>query len=96
MTQSTGILTSARPPLYSRVVLGPALLSPLTSPAEHAIAGCLICPFSLLVLPGCQDLATFLEQIGCLKYLPMFEEQDVDLRIFLTLTETDLKEIGIT
>ncbi|XP_015263828.1 PREDICTED: ankyrin repeat and SAM domain-containing protein 3, partial [Gekko japonicus] len=45
---------------------------------------------------GPQDLATFLEQIGCLKYLPVFEEQDVDLRIFLTLTESDLKEIGIT
>lgn len=48
------------------------------------------------VLDGLQDLATFLEQIGCLKYLQVFEEQDVDLRIFLTLTESDLKEIGIT
>lgn len=48
------------------------------------------------VLNGLQDLATFLEQIGCLKYLQVFEEQDVDLRIFLTLTESDLKEIGIT
>ncbi|XP_016022086.2 ankyrin repeat and SAM domain-containing protein 3 isoform X3 [Rousettus aegyptiacus] len=45
---------------------------------------------------GPQDLATLLEQIGCLKYLQLFEEQDVDLRIFLTLTESDLKEIGIT
>ncbi|KAG8506477.1 Ankyrin repeat and SAM domain-containing protein 3, partial [Galemys pyrenaicus] len=45
---------------------------------------------------GPQDLAALLEQIGCLKYLPLFEEQDVDLRIFLTLTESDLKEIGIT
>ncbi|XP_054389362.1 ankyrin repeat and SAM domain-containing protein 3 isoform X7 [Pongo abelii] len=43
-----------------------------------------------------EDLATLLEQIGCLKYLQVFEEQDVDLRIFLTLTESDLKEIGIT
>lgn len=43
-----------------------------------------------------QDLAALLEQIGCLKYLQVFEEQDVDLRIFLTLTESDLKEIGIT
>uniref|UniRef100_A0A2K6SK43 Ankyrin repeat and sterile alpha motif domain containing 3 n=1 Tax=Saimiri boliviensis boliviensis TaxID=39432 RepID=A0A2K6SK43_SAIBB len=45
---------------------------------------------------GPQDLAALLEQIGCLKYLQLFEEQDVDLRIFLTLTESDLKEIGIT
>ncbi|XP_060028424.1 ankyrin repeat and SAM domain-containing protein 3 isoform X3 [Erinaceus europaeus] len=45
---------------------------------------------------GPQDLAALLEQIGCLKYLQVFEEQDVDLRIFLTLTESDLKELGIT
>lgn len=51
----------------------------------------------VLSQPACpQDLATLLEQIGCLKYLQVFEEQDVDLRIFLTLTESDLKEIGIT
>lgn len=57
--------------------------SPVLAPASH-----------LSPLP--QDLATLLEQIGCLKYLQVFEEQDVDLRIFLTLTESDLKEIGIT
>ncbi|XP_078274066.1 ankyrin repeat and SAM domain-containing protein 3 isoform X4 [Rhinoraja longicauda] len=45
---------------------------------------------------GPQDLPGFLEQIGCLKYLHILEEQDVDLRIFLTLTESDLKEVGIT
>ncbi|KAM6155688.1 ankyrin repeat and SAM domain-containing protein 3 [Rhynchocyon petersi] len=45
---------------------------------------------------GPQDLASLLEQIGCLKYLQVFQEQDVDLRIFLTLTESDLKELGIT
>ncbi|XP_060696670.1 ankyrin repeat and SAM domain-containing protein 3 isoform X3 [Hemiscyllium ocellatum] len=41
---------------------------------------------------GPKDLPEFLEQIGCLKYLHILEEQDVDLRIFLTLTEADLKE----
>ncbi|GCC31631.1 ankyrin repeat and SAM domain-containing protein 3 [Chiloscyllium punctatum] len=45
---------------------------------------------------GPKDLPEFLEQIGCLKYLHILEEQDVDLRIFLTLTEADLKEVGIT
>uniref|UniRef100_H2ZWM3 Ankyrin repeat and sterile alpha motif domain containing 3 n=1 Tax=Latimeria chalumnae TaxID=7897 RepID=H2ZWM3_LATCH len=45
---------------------------------------------------GPKDLTEFLEQIGCTKYLPVLEEQDVDLRIFLTLTESDLKEVGIT
>ncbi|XP_013863626.1 ankyrin repeat and SAM domain-containing protein 3 isoform X2 [Austrofundulus limnaeus] len=45
---------------------------------------------------GPKDLAEFLEQIGFSKYLQLLEEQDIDLRIFLTLTENDLKEIGIT
>nr|XP_046232682.1 ankyrin repeat and SAM domain-containing protein 3 isoform X2 [Scatophagus argus] len=45
---------------------------------------------------GPKDLAEFLDQIGFSKYLPLLEEQDIDLRIFLTLTENDLKEIGIT
>ncbi|XP_072229772.1 ankyrin repeat and SAM domain-containing protein 3 [Leuresthes tenuis] len=45
---------------------------------------------------GPQGLAEFLEQIGFSKYLPLLVEQDIDLRIFLTLTENDLKEIGIT
>uniref|UniRef100_V9KEN1 Ankyrin repeat and SAM domain-containing protein 3 n=1 Tax=Callorhinchus milii TaxID=7868 RepID=V9KEN1_CALMI len=49
-----------------------------------------------LVHQGPQDLAEFLEQIGCQKYLSVFEEQDVDLRVFLTLTEADLREVGIT
>ncbi|XP_065114835.1 ankyrin repeat and SAM domain-containing protein 3 isoform X2 [Paramisgurnus dabryanus] len=45
---------------------------------------------------GPKDLAEFLEQVGFRKYLPLLEEQDIDLRIFLTLTENDLKEVGIT
>ncbi|XP_026056494.1 ankyrin repeat and SAM domain-containing protein 3-like [Carassius auratus] len=45
---------------------------------------------------GPKDLAGFLDQIGFSKYLPLLEEQDIDLRIFLTLTENDLKEVGIT
>ncbi|XP_018590410.1 ankyrin repeat and SAM domain-containing protein 3 [Scleropages formosus] len=45
---------------------------------------------------GPKDLVEFLEQIGFSKYLPLLEEQDIDLRIFLTLTENDLKEVGIT
>ncbi|RXM32482.1 Ankyrin repeat and SAM domain-containing protein 3 [Acipenser ruthenus] len=42
------------------------------------------------------DLGEFLETIGFSKYVPLLEEQDIDLRIFLTLTENDLKEVGIT
>lgn len=44
---------------------------------------------------GPNDLAEVLEEIGCTKYLKCFKEQDVDLRIFLTLTESDMKEIGV-
>ena len=36
-----------------------------------------------------------LDQLGLTKYLPIFEEQDVDLQVFLSLTDNDLKEIGI-
>ena len=42
-----------------------------------------------------QDLESLLSEIGCGKYLPLFQEQDIDLQIFLTLSEADLKEIGI-
>ncbi|ESO88400.1 hypothetical protein LOTGIDRAFT_125983 [Lottia gigantea] len=41
------------------------------------------------------DLSTLLENHGLSKYLPIFEEQDVDLTVFLSLTDNDLKEIGI-
>ena len=41
------------------------------------------------------DLAALLEQIGVGKYAALFAEQDVDLQVFLSLTDNDLKEIGI-
>ncbi|XP_046369283.2 ankyrin repeat and SAM domain-containing protein 3-like isoform X1 [Haliotis rufescens] len=48
------------------------------------------------ILPGDpQDLHTLLQQLGLQKYLATFEEQDVDLPVFLSLTDNDLKEIGI-
>ena len=42
-----------------------------------------------------RDLRTLLEQLGLTKYMNVFEEQDVDLQVFLSLTDNDLKEIGI-
>ncbi|OWF38943.1 ankyrin repeat and SAM domain-containing protein 3-like [Mizuhopecten yessoensis] len=42
-----------------------------------------------------QDLPGLLDQLGLTRYLPVFEEQDVDLQVFLSLTDADLKEIGI-
>lgn len=44
--------------------------------------------------PHC-DLRTLLSEIGLSKYASIFEEQDVDFDMFLTLTDNDLREIGI-
>ncbi|RUS86667.1 hypothetical protein EGW08_005541 [Elysia chlorotica] len=44
---------------------------------------------------GPADLKDMLNQLGLLKYLDKFEEQDVDLQVFLSLTDNDLKELGI-
>lgn len=41
------------------------------------------------------DLQSLLKELNLSKYFPVFEEQDVDLRVFLTLTDSDLKEVGI-
>jgi len=41
------------------------------------------------------DLRSFLSELGLGKYADIFHEQDVDLPMFLTLSEDDLKEIGI-
>lgn len=41
------------------------------------------------------DLKSLLESLNLEKYFAKFEEQDVDLRVFLTLTDADLKEVGI-
>ncbi|XP_078582537.1 ankyrin repeat and SAM domain-containing protein 3-like [Branchiostoma floridae x Branchiostoma japonicum] len=42
-----------------------------------------------------KDLMELLNNIQCAKYHPVFEDQDIDLHVFLTLTDNDLKEIGI-
>lgn len=42
-----------------------------------------------------ETLVELLLQLGLLKYQTIFEEQDVDLQVFLSLTDNDLKEIGI-
>ncbi|KAK7082237.1 Ankyrin repeat and SAM domain-containing protein 3 [Halocaridina rubra] len=41
------------------------------------------------------DLETLLNQLGLRMYINIFREQDVDLQVFLTLTDQDLKECGI-
>ncbi|XP_013420925.1 ankyrin repeat and SAM domain-containing protein 3 isoform X1 [Lingula anatina] len=53
------------------------------------------------VLPGrdsnnrARDLKTFLEELQLSKYLKVLEDEDVDLQVFLSLTDNDLKEVGI-
>ncbi|XP_037081662.1 ankyrin repeat and SAM domain-containing protein 3-like, partial [Pollicipes pollicipes] len=42
------------------------------------------------------DLAALLSAIGLQKYQPMLERQEVDLQVFLVMTDEDLKEAGIT
>ncbi|XP_006823689.1 uncharacterized protein LOC102806883, partial [Saccoglossus kowalevskii] len=42
-----------------------------------------------------KDLSELLESLNLSKYHRVFDEQDVDLRLFLTLTDMDLKEVGI-
>lgn len=41
------------------------------------------------------DLASVLQELGLSKYLDLLEAQDIDLQVFLTLTDNDLKEIGV-
>ncbi|XP_064651001.1 ankyrin repeat and SAM domain-containing protein 3-like [Lineus longissimus] len=43
-------------------------------------------------LPTLDDLLT---QLGLTKYIPLFQEQDVDLQVFMSLTDNDLKEVGV-
>lgn len=41
------------------------------------------------------DLETLLNQLSLGPYMNVFKEQDVDLQMFLTLTDQELKECGI-
>ncbi|CAG5119393.1 unnamed protein product, partial [Candidula unifasciata] len=44
---------------------------------------------------GPRDLGEMLSQLGLTKYLDKFEQQDVDLQVFLSMTDNDLKELGV-
>ena len=41
------------------------------------------------------DLGIILQKLSLECYQPIFEEQEVDMEAFLTLTDCDLKELGI-
>ncbi|CAL1532319.1 unnamed protein product, partial [Lymnaea stagnalis] len=42
------------------------------------------------------ELASIMKKLSLEKYNPIFEEQEVDMEAFLTLTDEDLKELGIS
>ncbi|KAK7478206.1 hypothetical protein BaRGS_00030567 [Batillaria attramentaria] len=44
---------------------------------------------------GDDELSNILKKLSLEKYNPIFEEQEVDMEAFLTLTDEDLKELGI-
>ncbi|XP_031560674.1 protein bicaudal C homolog 1-like isoform X2 [Actinia tenebrosa] len=46
--------------------------------------------------PPLSDLEKLLEKLGLMKYYNIFQEQEVDWQTFLTLTDDDLKELGVT
>uniref|UniRef100_A0A665T139 Bicaudal C homolog 2 n=1 Tax=Echeneis naucrates TaxID=173247 RepID=A0A665T139_ECHNA len=41
------------------------------------------------------DLPELLSQLGLIKYIDVFEEQEIDYQTFLTLSDEDLKEVGV-
>uniref|UniRef100_A0AAV2MIM9 SAM domain-containing protein n=1 Tax=Knipowitschia caucasica TaxID=637954 RepID=A0AAV2MIM9_KNICA len=42
------------------------------------------------------ELPELLSQLGLLKYIHVFEEQEIDYQTFLTLSDEDLKEVGVS
>jgi len=50
------------------------------------------CPFKF---DGPLTLSDALNSIGMIKYEHLFTQQDIDLHVFLTLNDQDLKEIGV-
>ncbi|MED6252609.1 Protein bicaudal C 1-B, partial [Ataeniobius toweri] len=42
------------------------------------------------------DLPELFSKLGLGKYTDIFQQQEIDLQTFLTLTDQDLKELGIT
>ncbi|XP_061899347.1 bicaudal C homolog 2 isoform X1 [Entelurus aequoreus] len=41
------------------------------------------------------DLPELLGQLGLIKYIEVFEQQEIDYQTFLTLSDDDLKEVGV-
>ncbi|KAL9979678.1 hypothetical protein ACROYT_G017378 [Oculina patagonica] len=67
------------------------------SPAESSRAGAIGSRRnSCSAISPCSDLRDVFEKAGLGKYFSIFQEQEVDLPTFMTLTDEDLKELGIS
>ncbi|TPX34494.1 hypothetical protein SmJEL517_g02809 [Synchytrium microbalum] len=51
--------------------------------------------FKLDGFSGNSKIKMLLESINCSKYAPVFMSQDIDFKMMLELTESDLKELGV-
>ncbi|XP_072335014.1 protein bicaudal C homolog 1-B-like isoform X2 [Scyliorhinus torazame] len=76
------------------------------SAAEHYLTSSnyMDCISSLMGSNGCtlnnsfkgSELPELFSKLGLGKYTDIFQQQEIDLQTFLTLTDQDLKELGIT
>ncbi|XP_038678241.1 protein bicaudal C homolog 1 isoform X2 [Scyliorhinus canicula] len=76
------------------------------NPSEHYLTSSnyMDCISSLMGSNGCtlnnsfkgSELPELFSKLGLGKYTDIFQQQEIDLQTFLTLTDQDLKELGIT
>ncbi|XP_062841723.1 ankyrin repeat and SAM domain-containing protein 6-like isoform X2 [Trichomycterus rosablanca] len=72
-------------------------LTPSPSPTpKPLIAETIYSSSSQLRSKSSDELSGILKKLSLEKYQPIFEEQEVDMEAFLTLTDRDLQELGIT
>ena len=84
----------AHPPTLERLAPKPSV-APRTLPQNSTPAFAPPPNDAAVTSSSPSDLATLLAELNLSKYLSVFEEQDVDLPVFLTLSDADLKEVGI-
>lgn len=73
-------------------------LSSMKNSADFGFSSNLIDSVSSLPKPSAvaaKDLSTLLHSMGLTKYIERFVEHEIDLELFKTLTENDLRDLGI-
>ncbi|KAI0219444.1 hypothetical protein LSAT2_029021 [Lamellibrachia satsuma] len=74
-------------------------LTPMTAHtprSAYTSHGNRVSPQPTITVADDDDLSSILKVLSLERYQPIFEEQEVDMEAFLTLTENDLQEIGIS